>query len=154
MATRKGNKLWQLRQSHGRNPKFETPDDLWQVCVDYFEYCDSNPLYERKYFNVSGKLVHRDIPRPRAMTLKALCTYIGITFETWCQWRKPEHYLSDIIKDVENIIFAQKFEGAAAGLLKENIIARELGLADTTKNIEDNPNDMTPWSEVTAATDE
>jgi hypothetical protein len=31
---------------------------------------------------------------------------------------------------IEDIIYNQKFEGAAAGLLKENIIARELGLKD------------------------
>ena len=154
MAARKGNKLWQLRQSHGRNPKFETPDDLWKGCVDYFEYCENNPLYERKYFNVSGKLVHRDIPRLRAMTLKALCIHLGITFKTWCEWRKPDHDLCNIIEVVENVIFAQKFEGASAGLLKENIIARELGLADSTKTIDDNADDLTPWSEVTANIDE
>ncbi|MDC9826565.1 terminase small subunit, partial [Devosia sp. ZB163] len=31
---------------------------------------------------------------------------------------------------VDEIIRAQKFEGAAAGLLNPNIIARDLGLAD------------------------
>ena len=32
---------------------------------------------------------------------------------------------------VENIIRANKFEGAIVGLYKENIIARDLGLKDT-----------------------
>ena len=35
-----------------------------------------------------------------------------------------------VIDDIEKIIYRQKFEGAAAGLLNANIIARDLGLRD------------------------
>ena len=35
-----------------------------------------------------------------------------------------------VVKEVEEIIYNQKFTGAAADLLNSNIIARELGLAD------------------------
>lgn len=38
--------------------------------------------------------------------------------------------LSPIINRVERLIWQQKFEGAAAGLLNANLISRELGLAD------------------------
>ena len=39
-----------------------------------------------------------------------------------------------VITRIENIIFTQKFTGAAADLLNPNIIARDLGLMDHTKN--------------------
>ena len=37
---------------------------------------------------------------------------------------------SNIIRTIGNIIFAQKFEGAAVGLYNANIISRDLGLAE------------------------
>ena len=35
-----------------------------------------------------------------------------------------------VIERIEQTVYSQKFEGAAAGLLNANIIARDLGLAD------------------------
>jgi hypothetical protein len=35
-----------------------------------------------------------------------------------------------VVTRVKDIIYTQKFEGASAGLLNPNIIARDLGLAD------------------------
>lgn len=42
-----------------------------------------------------------------------------------------------VIRAINNIMFANKFEGAAVGAFKENIIARELGLSDK-KDVEAN----------------
>ncbi|MDR6901408.1 hypothetical protein J2W52_003032 [Rhizobium miluonense] len=37
MAAPKGNKFWMARSSHGRNPIFATPEDLWNACNEYFQ---------------------------------------------------------------------------------------------------------------------
>ena len=68
----------------------------------------------------------------RAMTLKALWEYLGIDRTTWAEWRKRPD-LSTVTSRVDNIIHVQKFEGAAAGLLCANIIARDLGLTDKSE---------------------
>lgn len=65
----------------------------------------------------------------RAMTLSGLCLFLNITRETWGQWRKLDDF-SDVITQAEEVIYSQKFAGAAADLLNANIIARDLGLAD------------------------
>lgn len=66
------------------------------------------------------------------MTLKGLWEYLGIDRTTWSDWRsRPD--LSPVTARVDNIIHVQKFEGAAAGLLCANIIARDLGLADKSE---------------------
>jgi hypothetical protein len=39
---------------------------------------------------------------------------------------------SKVITHIREIIYRQKFEGAAAGFLNPNIIARDLGLKDRT----------------------
>ena len=44
MAAPKGNRFWEARSSHGANPKFKDPSDLWGACVEYFEWVDDNPL--------------------------------------------------------------------------------------------------------------
>jgi len=60
-----GNNFWKARSSHGRKPIFETPEDLWSACVEYFEWVEANPLYERKVFHNGGKVVHADVPKLR-----------------------------------------------------------------------------------------
>ena len=63
------------------------------------------------------------------MTIRAMCFFIGLSRQGWKEYsEKPD--FSDIVKEIEDVIFSQKFEGAAADMLNANIIARELGLAD------------------------
>lgn len=128
MAAPKGNKFWEARSSHGANPKFAHESDLWDACLQYFEWVHDNPLHEGKV--VAGKVT--SVPKMRAMTIVGLCVFLDISHSTWKEWRKSRNDLSAIIERVEQIIRTQKFEGAAAELLNPNIIARDLGLADNT----------------------
>jgi len=121
------------RSSHGANPKFANPDDLWNACVEYFEWVDANPLYEDKLVTFQGTATHESVSRMRAMTLGGLCLFLNITMTAWHDWRVRRKDLSSIITQVEQIIRDQKFTGAAADLLNPNIIARDLGLADKSE---------------------
>ncbi len=126
MAAPKGNRFWEARSSHGPNPKFSHDTDLWDACLEYFEWAEANPLKEAK---VVGGKVHR-LDKMRAMTITGLCVFLDIAESTWRDWRKSRKDLSSVMTRVEQIIRQQKFEGAAADLLNPNIIARDLGLAD------------------------
>lgn len=128
-----GNKLWEARSSHGRNPKFSNPDDLWDACCQYFEWADSNPLFEDKVTSFQGVNTHEPVAKLRAMTLQGLCLFIDVTMKQWIEWRKDRADLSDVITRAEAVIYQQKFAGAAADLLNANIIARDLGLADKSE---------------------
>ncbi|WP_083554095.1 terminase small subunit [Paracoccus sp. SM22M-07] len=125
-----GNDLWTARSSAGPKPKFATADDLWAACCEYFSWMSDRPLIEVKPFAYEGKITMADLPHMRAMTLASLCVFLDVDYSTWDAWRSSRPDLSEVITRVERIIFAQKFEGAAAGLLNSNIISRELGLAD------------------------
>ena len=133
MAAPKGNKFWEARSSHGANPKFEHASDLWDACLEYFEWIERNPLLEGKVVTAGGKAKVMSLPKMRAMTTTGLCVFLDITLQTWTEWRAKREDLSDVITRVEQIIRTQKFEGAAADLLNPSIIARELGLADKTE---------------------
>lgn len=125
-----GNRFWEARSKHGRNPKFNNPDDLWDACCEYFNWNADNPLYEDNLVTFQGTATHEPIAKMRAMTIAGLCLFLDITEGTWFEWKKSRPDLSEVITRAEMIIRKQKFEGASAGLLNANIIARDLGLAD------------------------
>ena len=128
-AAPRGNKFWMNRLSHGRKPKFKTPNELWLLCCEYFQWVEDNPLQEEKLFSYQGEIVKGTANKMRAMTLDGLYLFIGITRPTWYEYREKNGF-STITTQVEMIIRDYKFSGAAADLLNANIIARDLGLVD------------------------
>lgn len=129
MAAPVGNQFWKARSSHGRAPIFATPEDLWTACTEYFEWVEQNPLWESKPFAFQGVVTVENMPKMRAMTIGGLCIFLDISKQAWSEYRQREGY-GEVTTRVEEIIRAQKFEGASADLLNANIIARDLGLAD------------------------
>lgn len=131
MAAPKGNRFWEARAKHGRRKKFLTPDDLWQQCCEYFQWVEDNPLWESKLFAYQGEISEGIAPKMRAMTIDGLCLFLGIGVQTWHDYKAREDY-SEVTMRVEQVIRSQKFAGAAADLLNANIIARDLGLKDSS----------------------
>ncbi len=129
MAAPKGNKFWLARSSHGRNPIFSDPDEIWTAALEYFAWVEDNPLYESKPFAFQGVVVQEPVAKMRAMTLGGLCNFLDISVSTWQDYRDRKDFIP-IITRVEQMITQQKFEGASADLLNANIIARDLGLVD------------------------
>ena len=126
-----GNNYWQFRNKHGRGYKYE-PEALWDEFVAYAKWVEETPLFEEKQFAFQGVVTTHDAPKMRAMTVRAFCLFADIDRSTFADYKnKPD--FSDIITRIEDAIYQQKLEGAAADLLNPNIIARELGLKDTTE---------------------
>jgi len=129
MSAPLGNKFWKARSKHGRDRLFESPAALWEACCEYFEWVEANPLYEMKAFAYQGVVVQEPVAKMRAMTIGGLCIFLDIDEVTWRRWREVEDFCT-VVSRAEQIIYQQKFTGAAADLLNPNIIARDLGLAD------------------------
>lgn len=129
MTFQKGNQFWKARSSHGRKPKFESPEVLLKACQEYFEWVEDNPLWEHKVFHNAGIITKTSVPKMRAMTIGALCLFLDIDQSTWFDYAKKPGF-SKVTREVEEAIRAQKFAGAAAEMLNPNIIARDLGLKD------------------------
>lgn len=127
-----GNRFWEARSTHGRAPKFASPEDIRSAAVEYFEWVDGNPLGEEKLFSYEGSIVRGDMGRMQAMTLKGLCIFLDISFQGWSDYRLRPDFI-EVCEWVESVIYHQKFTGAAAGLLNPSIIARDLGLSDKTE---------------------
>ena len=125
-----GNRFWEARSSAGPKPKFDGPDPLWAAVLEYFGWVAANPLYEDNLVTFQGAASHEPLAKMRAMTIDGLCNFLDIDVTTWHAWRKSREDLAGVISRAESLIRQQKFEGASAGLLAHNIIARDLGLSD------------------------
>ena len=154
---KKGNKAWERRSRHGIEKTIKSAKLLLDAFNDYHDWCVDNPLVEIKPMVVSdgkgeGSSVDKvEVNRIRAMTLAGFCVFMGTNRQYWGTFKAQlkvngnttETEVSDfnkVIRFIEDAMFQQKFEAAAAGLLKENLIARELGLADKTENKNENTN--------------
>jgi len=123
-----GNQAWKGRITHGRKPIFENADSLYAVCLDYFQWCEDTPLMTVKLVKYQGEVKQVQVPKMRAMTIAGLCNFLDISISKWRSYRTNADFL-EVTEHAANIIYVQKFEGAAADLFNGNIIARELGLA-------------------------
>lgn len=128
MAAPKGNQFWKARSKHGRDKIFETPEILWEACIEYFEWVEQNPLNEAIAYQ--GKVSEDALPKMRPMTIEGLCNFLGIVVQTWRDYRDNRKDFSTVCTQAEQIIMQQCFDGASAGFLNPSIIARKLGLAD------------------------
>lgn len=135
MGAPKGNQFWKVRASHGRNKIFETPEIMFAAAVEYFEWTEKNPL--KKQIVYQGEVAKDPEKLMRAMTIKGLCIFWGVNSDYLNDFignldfsKDQDKDFSRVIKTIKEIIETQKFEGASAGLLNPNIIARDLGLTD------------------------
>jgi len=137
MAAPKENQFWKLRSKHGRDKIFETPELMLDAAYEYFKWCDENPLIEVDYRG-SNPPIKVELPKMRAYTLHGLTCYLDVNtvyfnqFAIDCGAKKDEisKDFSKVITHVREVIYNQKFVGAASGFLNPNIIARDLGLKD------------------------
>jgi hypothetical protein len=133
MGAPKGNQFWKARAKHGRDKIFSTPADLWNAAVEYFEWVEANPL--KKAIVYQGEVTGEE-DLMRAMTMDGLSIFLDCDIETLHNYATKEEYKEffGVSKRIRKVVDTQKFEGASAGLLNPTIIARDLGLKDSTTN--------------------
>jgi hypothetical protein len=142
MSAPVGNQFWKLRSKHGRDKLFATPDLLWEAACEYFEWCEENPFLEDnievvKINGIGDEVKHEPLTKMRPFTLQGLAAYLDCSTEflrNFEQNNKDSKDFMPIITRIKEIIYNQKFSGAAAGFFNANIIARDLGLSDKVNN--------------------
>lgn len=142
MGAPTGNQFWKLRAKHGRDKIFETPEIMLEACYEYFEYQSEQSWNKIDY---RGKDADRvEIPTSSPFTLTGLCIFLGVNTKYFTEFEKScSKDFSEVITHVRDIIYNQKFEGAATGAYNSNIIARDLGLIDK-KELDVRESQMTP----------
>lgn len=113
---------------------FLQASEFKKAASEYFRWVDDHPLQEEQVFQHKGCIVRADKAKMRSFTKQGLASYLGIPvsrLESYKQRKDPEW--REAMELIEQVIYEQKFSGAAAGLLNSSIIGRDLGLADKTE---------------------
>jgi len=132
MGAPTGNQFWKLRAKHGRDAIFQDSEVLKSSCYEYFEATDSRKWTKKDWVGKDATEVNRETEIP--YTLSGLCVYLG-TSRSWFNKFKEacDKDFLQVITHVEEIMYTQKFEGATVGAFNQSIIARDLGLTESTK---------------------
>jgi len=140
MAAPTGNQFWKLRSKHGRDKIFATPLIMWDAACEYFEYVTNNPDFETKPMAVSNgmnagsEIQMIEIPVKQPFTLQGLCLYLDCSTSYFRAFKstlkETDKDFLTIIEKIEEVVYNQKFSGAASGFFNANIIARDLGIKE------------------------
>jgi hypothetical protein len=144
MAAPKGNSFWKDAESPLGRKKAYLPESLWNKFIEYIEKCEANPWYKNEAIkggDMAGAIVQ--IPTSRPFTISGFSVHAGISVQTFDSYSKTEEFL-EVTTRIRDIIFTQKFEGAAVGAYNANLISRDLQLIDQKKLIqEEQPRQIT-----------
>lgn len=126
--------LWEIGASRlGQPPCFNSPEEMLERAIEYFKWCEDNPLGEHKIFAQQGAIVDGEVKHKRPYTQAGLCVYLGISEQTWRNYRDSNPAYFEVTKLITDAMYDQKFAGASAGIFNANIIARDLGLKDKSE---------------------
>lgn len=123
-----GTERYWRAKSWRQNVNF-TPEEFWLACCEYFDWGLENPLFTAQVGSFQGDHEIVKVPRNRVFSKAGLMTHLGMTPNQW-SWLAEKDEFKEIISYCEQIIYVQKFEGAASGLFNATVIARDLGLVD------------------------
>jgi hypothetical protein len=127
-----GTIMWHVLQ-RGKQRVIEYPEELLEAAREYFEWVEENPMFEMKPYVIGAKVKMVEVPKARVPILRGLCAFIGISSDAWRRWKKERPDLLEALELIEDVIYENKFAGAAAGLFNAALVSRDLGLADKTE---------------------
>lgn len=142
MSAPVGNQFWKQRSKHGVDKLFATPELMWEAACEYFESIDSDPYIktEAKTVNIGdyqSEIALAKLPVMKPYTLQGLCRYLDCNTVYFNQFKDnlketdlQYEGFSKILTRIREVIYEQKYSGAASGFFNASIIARDLGLAD------------------------
>lgn len=147
MPAPKNNAYWKNRIAHGRRPAFETAEAFLNAWTEYFQWSDNNPWLKPEQLkkpyseDKNGKKVWVttiDIPTKRPYTYDAFCAFHGLGKHYLNDLEKrllekPDEDFSDILSWARGVCDADKLEGAMVGVYNGNIVARLMGLKESSE---------------------
>lgn len=124
--------FWDRAFNGNVNKKVPTVDEVWEKARAYFAWMDTHPLQEEQLFHYKGDVTSHAASKMRAYTWDGFAVFLGMTKQGVQLWRNGDHGedLKELMEYIGQIIYTQKFEGAAANLLNSGLITRDLGLAE------------------------
>ncbi len=104
---------------------FSSPEHLIDYFINYCNFLKKNQIPEEiAYKGTTFEINHAVMP-----TIQGFAIFIGVDVESLSNYsQKPEY--TKLFKYIRDSMYATTIEGAAAGIFKEALSIRNLGLAD------------------------
>jgi hypothetical protein len=122
--------FWQKRPDNRR--AFETPEELRAAAENAFTWLHKHPKRRALTFHYKGAITKTYETCERPFTFHALALRLGLSYNGLNGYRDKPGF-AEVMEWIDDVIYVQKFEGAATGLLNPNFIARDLGLAEKSE---------------------
>ena len=121
----------QLLEGYQRRKQlFLAPAKLLEAAAEYVKWCEETPLLEEVINHYKGQVIRTNVAKVRPLTMKGLGNFIGLSPAQIKKYAERGEDWAEVVELIEQVIYTQKFENAAAGLLNSTIISRDLGLAE------------------------
>lgn len=122
--------FWTKRPDNMR--VFATPDELYTAAIEAFNWIHRHPKRKQEVFHTKGFITKTYSTLERPFTFHLLSMVLGVSYQCLDGYRKRDGF-EEVMQWIDNVIYTQKFQGAATGTLNPNFIARDLGLADRSE---------------------
>ena len=122
---------WQMVHNN-RHIVSNTPEQLWDNAVKYFQWCDEHPIITKMPLT-SGKEAGMQIKKeqPRQYNIKALCLHCNITEDYITSIRAARDTDSEyyhVVSKILYIIYAQNLEYAVVDVFNPILVSKMLNL--------------------------
>ena len=141
----------------GRPARFKDAQQLWEEALQYFEWCEQNPveIYLKGKKRNSTKEDAKEMQQgkvTRPYTLDGLCVWLNIQME-WGVFKSNSKRREDwaefekVINACEQCVRSQQITGAMAGLYSERLTARLNGISEKVDATLDQRKTTVSWEE-------
>ena len=104
-----------------------TPEQLFDLAVKYFTWAEENALKAAETASFQGIVTENLVHKVRVFTLNGLCLFCGITVNAIHNWRGQPGF-GDVVAFIDGVIYEQKFQLAANGIINAGFIGKEIGI--------------------------
>lgn len=112
--------------------KFPTPEDMQKAAMAAFQHYEDHPHREEVIFHNKGAVVRTFKAVMRPYTFRGVALRMGCTATTLNNYRTVPGF-REVLEWIDEVIYTQKFEGAAGNMMNANFLARDLGLAERSE---------------------
>lgn len=100
---------------------------LWSKWCEYVAYVNATPVPIPKQSLYKGDVVHYQDVKYRPYVKSEFFRFANISEKTWRNYKKSEK-LAEVVEEIENIIYEQKFIGAYVNHFNAAFVAQDLGM--------------------------
>ena len=127
-----------------------TPEQIFNLAVKYFEWAELNAIKSAESASFQGKTYQDEVTKPRIFTMSGLRLFCSFSKCAVDKWRKEPGF-AEVMEFIDSVIFEQKFQLAANGIVNAGFIGKELGIEQaSTINVSANAEAASDVNNVTA----